>query len=726
MDIYAAHIRDDGKIQSVKDHLEGTAKLASNFAVCFGGDEHAYLCGLLHDAGKYSEKFQRRIHEGGNMVDHSTAGTQFIKNNLPTIGFLLAYCIAGHHGGLPDGGSRADTCDDPTLNGRIQKKIEVYSTFEQEVDIEPYLPKCPIRIRPLSDTGFSVSFYIRMLFSSLVDADFLDTEKFMSGGVDRIIGESIDILNLKLDEYIKKFDSPTTDINIKRAEILNFCIQKASQDKGLYTLTVPTGGGKTISSLAFALKHAKTHNMDRIIYVIPYNSIIEQNAAVFKNILGEDNVLEHHSDFTYDETEENQKNIILAKQKLATENWDMPVIVTTNVQFFESLFANKTSKSRKLHNIANSVIIFDEAQMLPTQFLKPCVQTLAELVHNYGSTAVLCSATQPTLGRLFPKEIHSSEICENISELFDFFKRTEIIPIGELDDDALAKRLNSEKQVLCIVNTRQQAQNLFKLLDEKYSYHLSTLMYPIHRKRILQEIRARLTDDLPCRVVSTSLIEAGVDIDFPVVYRAEAGLDSEIQAAGRCNRENMRSISPVYIFKPSMDEYLRSIPSSLKRPLEIAHSIIHQFTDIASPEAISDYFSQLYLAEGDGLDMNHIVSSFEDGFKNGFSFPFGEAASQFKLIDNSTRAIVIPDDDIAKEFVQRLKNGERSRQILRQIQQYTVNVYDRNYDALYGAGYIEPLDQEISVLVDMDKYSEKSGLTLDADNGMGIFVGSPK
>ncbi len=477
-----------------------------------------------------------------------------------------------------------------------------------------------------------------------------------------------------------------------------------------------------MASLAFALKHAKKHKMDRVIYVIPYNSIIEQNASKFKEILGEENVLEHHSSFSYDDEKgEPQTDKLIVKQRLATENWDMPVIVTTNVQFFESAFANKTSKCRKLHNIANSVIIFDEAQMLPTQYLLPCVRAIAELVHNYNCTAVLCSATQPALGGLFPKELISCELCDNISELYEYFKRTKIIALGELEDAELAKRLNTESRALCIVNTRKQAQNIFKLLKNDGSYHLSTLMYPRHRKDILQEIKKRLKDGLPCRVISTSLIEAGVDVDFPVVYRAEAGLDSEIQAAGRCNREGKQRESPVYIFKPS-EEYRCHMPDMLKRPTEITRSISNRFTDISSPEAISAYFLELYTVEGTGLDRNKIVDSFEHGFEKGMSFPFEKIASEFKLIDNSTFSIIIPYGNKAMELVQRLRRGERSRTLLRQIQQYTVNVYKNNYDALYGAGSIEPLDAEIAVLLDMKKYNPKTGLDANADRGVGVFV----
>jgi CRISPR-associated endonuclease/helicase Cas3 len=714
--IFAAHLRENGMIQSVKKHLEGAATLAKKFGSSFGSGDYAYLCGMLHDIGKYSDKFQKRIYEGGKIVDHSTAGAKTAVNQYGTVGRLLAYCIAGHHAGLPDGGGPVDTSDEATLCGRLKKEVEPFEKFKEEIDLNLPTKIPPLPIRPLKK-GFSTSFYVRMLFSCLVDADFLDTEIFMStSGIKRDVGESIEALNVKLDAHLEEFKNPLNDINRKRSEILNCCIEKSSWKKWLYALTVPTGGGKTLSSLAFALKHAKKHKMDRVIYVIPYTSIIEQNADVFKDVLGQENVLEHHSNFSYDDTNE-----MLIRQRLATENWDMPVIVTTTVQFFESLFANKTSKCRKLHNMANSVIVFDEAQMLPNDYLLPCVNAISELVYNYGCTVVLCSATQPALGSFWPKELVPLELCDHANELFAFFKRTEFVSAGELQDTELAKRLNAEKQVLCVVNTRKQAQNVYRLLKKKGSYHLSTLMYPLHRTEILKEIKNRLKKHLPCHVVSTSLIEAGVDVDFPVVYRADAGLDSEIQAAGRCNREGRRKISPVYIFRPS-EEYRRQMPDTLKRPAEIARSVASRFDDIASPEAIDAYFSDLYAAEGQRLDGHGIIESLEDGFEKGLSFPFAQIASEFRLIENATYAVVIPDNDIAAGLVRRLKNGEYNRQLLRNIQQYSVNIYPYSYKALHDSGYIEPLGDDFAVLINLEKYSRKTGLDVGSETGRGIFA----
>lgn len=712
---YVAHMREnDGIKQTVEEHLDAAAARARVFGDRFGNGDAAWLCGIYHDIGKFSEAFQKRIFgEIKQRVDHSTAGAKELDRRYANMGHMLAYCVAGHHTGLPDGGSFASTPDDSTLSGRLKREIEPYSHFTEHI-VLPDANKMSTSIVPIGNMGFSVAFYIRMLFSCLVDADYLDTESFMSGKTRETTYDTMRILNQKIDEQVKAFSNPSRDIDIKRTHILSNCISKSERGRGLYMLTVPTGGGKTITSMAFALKHAWHHGMDRVIYVIPYNSIIEQNAEEFSRILGEQNVLEHHSGIHYDENDES----VMGK-RLATENWDMPIVVTTTVQFFESLFANKTSKCRKLHNIANSVVIFDEAQLLPLKYLRPCIRAISELVQNYKCTCVLCSATQPALDKQFPSEIKCVELCDNIKGSYELFKRTRLQHIGELSDTELAQRLNREERVLCIVSTRKQAQNVFSLMKGSGVYHLSTLMYPKHRKQFLKEIRFRLDHNMHCRVISTSLIEAGVDVDFPIVYRSEAGLDSLIQAAGRCNREGKNPVSPVYIFKPEQ-AYRKSLPDMLRRPVAVTDSVMSRYDDIASPEAIQAYFDELYSVEGETLDMKKIVKRFEEGISD-MSFPFAQVAGEFRLIDETTHAIVIPKTDEAHALVGRLRAGERSRDLLRSIQQYTVNVYDRNYNTLKGTGSVDVLDDELAVLTDLNKYDDSTGLDASTDGGQAIF-----
>ncbi len=720
-----AHIGDDGRMQTVEEHLTGTAELAEKFAGSFHAGEYGFCIGKLHDIGKYSQEFQNHILRGGPKVDHSTAGAQAVLSASKTgVGLMMAYCIAGHHSGLPNGGSSADSPDEATLFARMKRTVPDYAHFCSTAGLPAILPKSAPPIRMLGKGGFTAAFLIRMLFSCLVDADFLDTEKFVSGGtVTRGGMESIPVLLKKLMKYLEKFGAPANSINAKRNEILNSCLRKAAGPKGLYTLTVPTGGGKTLSSLAFALKHAAKHGMERVIYAVPYTSIIEQNASVFRSILGSGNVLEHHSNFTFPDCKEEEETKKQKKLKLAAENWEAPLIVTTNVQFFESLFANKSSRCRKLHNIADSVIIFDEAQMIPREYLFPCIRAISELVWNYGCTAVLCSATQPALQGLFPAGIECTEICNNVPETYEYFRRTTIVQAGIMSDDALAEAMNAKRQILCIVNTRRHAQNLFKLLEKEGAFHLSTLMAPAHRSEKMDQIRKRLKSGQPCRVVSTSLIEAGVDVDFPLVFREEAGLDSEIQAAGRCNREGKhpKEESRVIIFSPE-EQYCGHLLPSVQLQTDITKSVARKYADLSSPDAIRCYFETTYRVSGEQLDRKKIVDALEEGAANNFSFPFAEVAKEFRLIETDTKAILIPAWSEAQALLRRIRAGEINREIFRAIGPYCVSTYQPHFQALYDAGKLEYLDCGVAVLTDLDAYSRETGLSLTADSGSVWFV----
>ena len=377
--------------QLLRDHLTETSRIASNFAGDAGLSDLASIAALLHDIGKYSTAFQLRLEGSRQRVDHSTAGAKEIVALYPNnpLAQLLAYCIAGHHTGLPDYGDATDLPNQATLLSRLKTPVNDYSAYREEIDPAAIsLPSTLANIEPRNG-GFTLSFLTRMLYSALVDADFVETETYMADGAKpRGQHPPITELNLIFNQWLTRFDSPASDINRKRTEILRSCLEKAEQSQGVFTLTVPTGGGKTIASMAFGLNHAVNHGLKRIIYVIPFTSIIEQNAAVFEEILGEANILEHHSNFDWQQVGDNLTNDIAAKFKLAAENWDIPIVTTTNVQFFGSLFSHKSSRSRKVHNMANSVIIFDEAQMIPLDYLRPCLTAVDELVGNYGATAV--------------------------------------------------------------------------------------------------------------------------------------------------------------------------------------------------------------------------------------------------------------------------------------------------------------------------------------------------
>lgn len=593
--------------------------LAGGFAKGFGHLDDGLLAGLVHDLGKYSDAFQRRIRNPDHCgpVDHSTAGALLLMRHACP---LAAMAVAGHHAGLPDLGSYGEL-EGPTFMSRMNRArragdcnpLALAQAGEAQLDIPQSAFLHGTRsAKPMTSSKRSERWSLytdmmltRMLFSALVDADRLDAEFFTSNRIDRAEHHILESLKKHLgpqnltsgrvpafdalreasltvsverdaedrsridrlaaimeeaaDGYLAAPDK--RPIDIRRCELLERCLacgKDPSYGTGLYTLTAPTGSGKTISSIAFALEHARTNNLRRVIYVIPYTSIIDQTVGQFEAIFGTDAVLPHYSEAPYQLKNESDMDETDLRRALAAENWNAPIVVTTAVQFFESLYSNATSRCRKLHNIADSVIVFDEAQTLPVPYLRPCVRAIAELVERYGSTAVLCTATQPELQPLFDESfdgdhVRVPEISPFTRDDRDSFRRVTIKRLGDIALDALAERLGHHKQVLCVVNTRSKAQCLHDRLaedDAEGSFCLTTLQCAADRQRLFAEIRDRLDAGASCRVVSTSLIEAGVDVDFPVAYREEAGLDSVIQTAGRCNREGRRPVSEsvVHVF----------------------------------------------------------------------------------------------------------------------------------------------------------------------------------
>lgn len=711
-----AHISADGlRKQTVAEHLLGTAELAEGFGAAFGIQEDARLAGLLHDIGKCSDAFQARLR-GGARCDHSSAGAQeaIAQHHLP-----IAFAVAGHHGGLPDGGAAGDTADSPTLMGRRHKKVEDYSRFAEQIALPGRLPPFQSIDGPKETVNFRTAFYTRMLFSCLVDADWLDTEAFMDGAVERGMNRPIPELLERFDSSLhrKGWDRPVRELDILRRDILVQCRALGALEPGLFTLTVPTGGGKTGASIAFALEHAKAHGLRRIVYVIPYTSIIEQNAAVFRDMLGEDCVLEHHNSVDLDSSENAAP--ALERRKRAAENWDATVVVTTAVQFFESLFAARPSKCRKLHNLAESVIIFDEAQMLPVPYLKPCIAAMAELAAHYRCSAVLCTATQPSLGpllRQYVPNLSPRELCPDWPALLPRFRRVSFRQEGVLSDETLTEQLNGEEQVLCIFNSRKQAQAVYACLESEGRYHLSTLMTPVHRRGKLSEIRARLLQGLPCRVVSTSLIEAGVDVDFPTVYRAEAGLDSILQAAGRCNREGKRSpeASIVHIFTPEDGS-----PPLFQQNIKAANTALRRASP-DDPAAITTYFDALYQWRGASLDQKDIMGQWEKG-SNGVQYPFQLVAEQFRLIEQPTTTVYIPTAE-SSPLLEDLRRGSYSRSLLRKLGQYGVAVYPQHLQALDRGGHLERVDESVIILRSTDLYSEETGLAMEPTEGQALLI----
>jgi CRISPR-associated endonuclease/helicase Cas3 len=699
--------------QPLEEHLANVAEKAREFADAFGAGEWGYLAGLWHDLGKYSEEFQTRIAAAGDpdthietrpgRPDHSTAGAQHAHKILKDAGKLLAYTIAGHHAGIPDGANNEISC----LVRRLEKVISAFSEAPNAV-----LAQAPPLSLPFQwNEGrqwFQLSFFIRMIYSCLVDADFLDTEHFMDPDKSawRMGYTDLSTLETKLMCYLDELCSRTasTPINRHRTSILNWCLDVADQKPGLFSLTVPTGGGKTLSSLAFALKHANRYDMKRIIYVIPYTSIIEQNAAVFREVLGHAAVLEHHSNFDPRELEEDHKS------RLATENWDAPLIVTTNVQFFESLFATRSSRCRKLHNIAQSVIILDEAQMLPVPLLKPCLEALRELSSSYGATIVLCTATQPSLVRSveFTQGLENvREIIPDPSGLYQAFKKIDMTHLSTVSDDHLADLLRKEKQALCIVNTRRHARKVFeRIRTDQGCFHLSALMCPAHRTKVLQEIRQALAANKPCRVISTQLIEAGVDIDFPVVFRSIAGIDSIAQAAGRCNREGRLSENGrVYVFSPEQG----LPPGYFRQTAETSEQVMRHHDDALALEAVNEYFRFLYWLKGDRLDEFQILRLLSEGSRTG-DFPFRQVSELFRLIKDGSESLIVPWDGEADELITQLRFSDYPASAARKAQRFTIQIPPRVLYALVGAGAVERLHEQYNVLTNKDIYKGDLGL----------------
>ena len=697
--------------QSIEAHLKGTGELAETFAAEFGAAANGKLCGLAHDIGKYSDEFQLRLR-GGKKVDHATAGAiECFKIKAA----FEAVCVIGHHSGLPNVGHKdADTTESQTFFGR-KLRAEQGGIPDYRKNWNGHIALPQDYFRP-SGRGFATAFYIRLLYSCLVDADYIDTETFMNGDAGRGNYEPLSALCDKLTAYISKWNNPTREIDILRQKILNSCIEKASAPRGIFSLTVPTGGGKTVASMAFALNHAVANSMKRIIYVIPYTSIIEQNAKVFRDILGQENVVEHHSQVSHELSEDADE--LEYRSALATENWDAPVIVTTAVQFFESLYANRSSKCRKLHNIANSVIIFDEAQMIPSNNLRPCVAAIAELVRAYNATAVLCTATQPAIDEMlleYSKKESVVELCPDVDGMFEKFRRTSFEKEGRLTTDELVSRLESQQQVLCIVNTRKFAQEVYEALPSEGRFHLSTLMCPVHRKQKLDEIRERLKSGKTCRVVSTSLIEAGVDVDFPRVFREMAGLDSILQAAGRCNREGKRSAESSIV---TVFESENKVNKLIAVNRDAAEETVRDWTQPNTTSTIERYFK----AYRDFLrndDKSGVIAASEKGI-SGCGLPFEWIAKEFKLIDQNTFTVYISVGE-GKELISRLREGERSRELYRKAGMFSVSIYENHFNALINAGAAEPFGDDAAILTDLSLYSDEKGLATDVRDGSALF-----
>lgn len=730
--------------QSLPEHLITVGLLASQKAACFGAAKYGEASGLLHDIGKYTKAFQARL-EGGPKCNHSTWGAILAKKKYHRLGTLLAYAIAGHHTGLMNG---IDSGEQTPLSNRLKANLpDLNSQWESDISL-PKIAELPDKFEVKTEEwSFQLSFLTRMIFSCLVDADFIDTERFYAK-VDpsKKVAErdgfpSLEALKEQLEKKLATF-KPNTDINKIRCDILNGVRNRHELAPGLFSLNVPTGGGKTLTSLAFALDHAIKHNLRRVIYVIPFTSIIEQNVAVFREALGELGeaaVLEHHSAFNQEKSlgklpPELRNAEREHKLRLAMENWEAPIIVTTSVQFFESLYANRSSRCRKLHNIANSVVILDEVQVLPTGLLRPCVAAMDELARNYHASLILCTATQPTLGEEdgFKKGLQNvRELAPNPQSLHKKLERFKLKHIGTKTDDELASEISQCSQALCIVNNRRHARVLSELVEEQThsesTYHLTTLMCAEHRSQILKEIAQKLSAGLdePCRIVSTSLIEAGVDLDLGTVFRAEAGLDSIVQAGGRCNRNGKRDIetSELRVFGVGSDW---ATPTALEQCAQVGKGIIRRFGEKAlSIEAMREYFSELHWQTGEnGLDSESIMSLLRD--KTLDDLPFDTLSRRFNMIKSHLLPIIIPYNEEAEKAIDDLQWAENIGGIAKRLQRYLVQIPEQGFHALRKTGVIQPIlperfgEQFVQLTVLDGFYDEKKGFSWDNPDFLSV------
>ena len=724
--------------QTLQSHSVNVGEMAAEFAQVFGAQEIACQTGKLHDWGKYSEAFNHRLH-GGPSVDHATAGAKIaVERWGNVIGKLMAFCIAGHHAGLANGNSEGD--NRRTLKQRLALQFgedipALDNLWQQEIKLPQNLSAPPLKA-DAHHPFFSYAFFTRMLYSCLVDADYLDTEAFYSSlenkASERGGYPDLNALQHNFNQFINDFrrriaqapeqteaEKRNAALNRLRSEILDHAVEQAAQPQGLFTLTVPTGGGKTFTSMAFALEHAKQHDMRRVIYVIPFTSIIEQNAAEFRKAfgeLGEQAVLEHHS--TFDDGKL-QNEATKDKLRLASENWDAPIVVTTAVQFFESLFADRSSRCRKLHNIASSVIILDEAQMLPLNLLLPIMQAIKELAQNYRCSIVMCTATQPAVqaeNGFYRGFENVREIAPKPTALFDKLRRTTVQHIGTQTDTDLLAKFAEHPQMLVIVNNRRHARSLYdqaKHLDG--TFHLTTLMCAKHRSQKLDEIRGRLKNGEPCRVIATSLIEAGVDVDFPLVMRAEAGLDSVAQAPGRCNREGKRPSenSFVWIFAP--EEQWKAPPELVAQAAVMRLTADSFSDDLLSTQAVAAYFAELYQLKGSELDNKKILKMHNDTGQS-LDFPFQTIADKFRMIESHMQPLIIPFDAEAENLISSLHHANHIGGLLRKLQPYTVQIPEQAIAALYKAGRIEPINEQnfgkqFYTLIGLDLYDEVAGLS---------------
>lgn len=756
-----------GRWETLRDHHDAVGALAGQLGERLGWAEVTSLAGRLHDIGKLSPEFQAYIAgERASGGDHSSAGSRIALDRYgPQFGTLLASIIAAHHAGLADGDE---------LARRMVGAAKPAGWEDHAGPLPDMAALKPVGAMPSGGPkGFALSFLMRMLFSCLVDADFIATEAFYarSTGTEAARGGHTDLATLRtrLSTHMAALGARAAEspLNTLRARILRHALEKSPLPPGLFSLTVPTGGGKTLASLAFALDHAVRHALRRIIFVIPYTSIIEQTAQVFRDALGApDDILEHHASFDWElargaRKADDEAPDAVAKLQRAAENWDVSIVVTTAVQFFESLFSNRTSRCRKLHNIAESVVVLDEVQTLPLPLLLPSLAAIEQLSLNYRTSVVLCTATQPALRRIdgalrdasgasmgldLPPE---RELAPDRAGLYGKLRRVAVERLAEpIADDTIATRFAETAQMLCIVNSRRHARALYDAIAGlPGAVHLSTLMCARHRRLVLADLREKLNAGAPVRLVATSLIEAGVDIDFPEVWRAATGLDAIAQAAGRANREGRLMdadgrprLGRVVVFEPSEGH----IQHDIRQRWQVAQQVLGRNADPLGLDAVRDYFAELYWRKGDAAkvfdsakvgDYPGILPAIAETARE-LAFPFRSIAEAFRMIDEGPMEPVVvpwqsgPDDDDARTLLSRIAAMERPAAAdLRRLQQYVVPIPKSARDEWLRRDVLVPVHVGLGAAIlrfpDLSHYRAQTGIDLadlgQRDAGMNVM-----
>lgn len=724
--MYIAHKSDTGETQSILEHGEGTAKRCHNFGV-EPFKSLLYLTGLVHDVGKYQPAFQLRINGEKVIAPHAFCGAQEIKKRYGATApsMLMQYVIAGHHAGLPDAGTKADPAEVSSLYGMLKRQGGDVSAFEKELTLGP-LDEAALQAymaegcKTPAEAAERFAFFTRYCFSCLTDADWLDTEAFCARENRSSLTADFAQCLAAVDSQLQGFTCKT-ELQKKRAALQKQVFDHVDTPGNIFLMNMPTGSGKTLASIKFALMRAIAAGKKRIIYVIPYNSIIDQTADTFEKLFGDyAKILRHQSSFDLEtQTPEGSEPLALKK---ATENWDAAIILTTAVQFFESVYSNKRSKLRKLHNMADSVLIFDEAHLMPHSYLQPCLLAISHITKFLNSEAVLLTATMPDYPKLFEKLAGQSlAIVPLVDQKQDFaaFQKCSIRWMKTVSEEALLSRCAQAPSCLVVVNKRKTAARLYRSLSCKHKFHLSTYMTALDRQRTIAEIRQKLEqleerysdlcevppDERIC-VISTSLIEAGVDLDFFTVYRELWGLDSILQSAGRCNREGKRPNADVYAF-----ELEGQTGKAATDAASVTRGLLENFSDPTDEACIEAYYERLLFVRSEEL-MSHALPP----CPRPTQIPFKSYAESFELIDSGTVSVVVAQDEKSRLLLEAARRTGIPP--VRKLQMYTFSVYPYELEQLMAQGVIETIGG-IFVLTSGDYYRPEVGVCFD---GQDYFV----